>query len=169
MKDIQALYRELLKQPDGAPAAGSRVAASDVADTNADAFVPAENYRVDVAMAKTTGAVIRKAEAQFTPAQLALLKEAPKGVEIVTSPFKAGDRTHTRVGLSGPDALTAKVMERLRELFGPDVRIDVCIDKQPGPPLGMTPVSLSALNSELPEATLGIASSLRTPRGAARR
>ena len=79
------------------------------------------------------------------------------------------ERAFVSLYLSGPDALTAKVMERLRELFGPDVRIDVCIDKQPGPPLGITPVSLSALNSELPEATLGIASSLRTPRGAARR
>ncbi len=164
MKDIQALYRDLLKRPGDAATPGSNVASSDVADGDDD-FVPAENYRVDLAKAKTTGVIIRKTEAQFTPAQLALLQEAPKGVEMVKSPFKAGDRPLTRVGLSGPDALTAKVIERLRELFGPDVRIDVCIDKQPGPPLGMTPVSLSALNSELPEATLG----LSTRRGVLRR
>ena len=123
---------------------------------------------MELPVRQSTGVVIRKSAAGLTPAQLATLADAPEGVKVTRTDFKVGDKTYTRVGFDGPEAATAKATKKYAGRFGPDVQIDFCIDKQPGPPLGMTPVSFSALNSELPEATLGIARSAVAARRRAR-
>jgi hypothetical protein len=36
------------------------------------------------------------------------------------------------------------------------VEIDICLVKEPGPPLGSEPVSYAAINQELPNATIAL-------------
>lgn len=117
---------------------------------------PSENYSVGLAPAKSTGVVIQKGSAKLTSAQLALLGDAPPGVQVEKSDFRIGDRTYMRVSFTGPAALTAEAARKFSDSLGKEAQIDQCGEKAPGPPLGMTPVSLSALNNELPQATVDL-------------
>jgi len=120
------------------------------------AILEDENYSVALSLPKISGMVIQKGPAKLTSAQLAALTDAPPGVQVEKTDIKIGNRTFTRVGFSGPETTIAALAKKFADLFGKDVQIDFCIEKAPGPPLGMTPVSFSALNNELPLATLDL-------------
>ena len=129
----------------------------------ADSAIQAsQNYSVELPPAGTNGMVIQKAPAKPTSALLAALEGVPPGVQVQTSDFKIGNKTYTRVGFTGPAALTAEAAKKFADRFGNDAQIDQCGEKKPGPPLGMTPVSFSALNSELPQATVGLRRSVQS-------
>ena len=115
-----------------------------------------QNYSVALSVPKISGMVIQKGPAKLTSARLAALTDAPPGVQVEKTDFKIGNKTFTRVGFAGPEAITAALAKKFADLFGKDVQIDFCIEKAPGPPLGMTPASFSALNNELPLATLDL-------------
>ena len=122
-----------------------------------------------LARAEITGVVIQKSSAKLTSAQLAALDGC--AARRPGRDSRLQDRRqdlHAR-RLRGPRTPSLPRRRRNSPIrFGQDVQIDWCDEKAPGPPLGMTPVSFSALNSELPQATLGICVKLRTPRGAQR-
>ncbi|MDO8399278.1 MAG: hypothetical protein Q7T45_15805 [Bradyrhizobium sp.] len=120
------------------------------------------NYSVELARAGTTGVVIQKNAAKPASALDAALKDMPPGVQVERSDFKIGNKTYTRVGFSGPTAITTAAARKFADSFGKDAQVDQCGEKAPGPPLGMTPVSFSALNSELPQATVDLHRSIHS-------
>lgn len=115
-----------------------------------------DNYSVQLMPAHTTGVVLNKTSAALVPKQLAALADAPSGVMVSKADFKVGGKSYTRIGITGPPAVVAQLAKALTDAFGKDAQIDQCDEKAPGPPLGMTPVSFSALNRELPYATLDL-------------
>lgn len=115
-----------------------------------------DNYSVELVPARTTGVVLKKTQTALTPKQVAALADAPSGVMVSKADFKIGEKAYTRIGISGPPAVVALIAKALTDAFGKDAQIDQCDEKAPGPPLGMTPVSFSAVNRELPGATLDL-------------
>lgn len=167
---IPADERESYGLPALPPAAGLQDKSAARADKDpllelvkADSAIQAsQNYSVELPSARNTGMVIQKGPAKLTETQLAALEAAPPGVQVQRSDFKIGNKAYTRVGFTGPTALTAEAAKKLADRFGNDAQIDHCGEKAPGPPLGMTPVSFSALNSELPQATVDLRQSVRS-------
>lgn len=115
-----------------------------------------DNYSVELVPARTTGVVLKKTQTALTPKQVAALADAPTGVMVSKADFKIGEKAYTRIGISGPPAVVALIAKALTDAFGKDAQIDQCDEKAPGPPLGMTPVSFSAVHRELPGATLDL-------------
>jgi hypothetical protein len=71
----------------------------------------------------------------------------------VSDEIRIGDRVFVRVAVDVP----ANMKFSPRESFdrpGTHYEDDYCRDKQPGPPLGSQPDSMSALNQELPGAAI---------------
>ena len=120
-----------------------------------------ENYSMDIPVKRITGAVIEKSS-RLTPAQLATVADAPAGVDVARQDFKVGNKAYTRVAFAGSDPAIAAALKKLADILGPNVQIDWCIEKEPGPPFGMEPASFSALNSELPQATVRLRPPVRT-------
>lgn len=120
-----------------------------------------DNYSVALSEPHTTGVVLKKTATALTPKQQAALADAPTGVMVSKADFKVGGKSYTRIGITGPPEVVALVAKALTDSFGKDAQIDLCDEKAPGPPLGMTPVSFSALNRELPHATLDLRTSVQ--------
>lgn len=118
-----------------------------------------DNYSVALSEPHTTGVVLKKTANALTPKQQAALADAPTGVMVSKTDFKVGGKSYTRIGITGPPEVVALIAKALTDSFGKDAQIDLCDEKAPGPPLGMTPVSFSALNRELPHATLDLRTS----------
>lgn len=170
---IPADERESYGLPALPPAAGLQDKTAAGADNDPllefvkaySAIQASQNYSVELPLARNTGMVIQKGPAKPTSALLAALADVPPGVQVQKSDFKIGNKTYTRVGFTGPAALTAEAAKKFADRLGNDAQIDQCGEKAPGPPLGMVPVSFSALNSELPHATVDLRKSVRS-RGA---
>jgi len=126
------------------------------------AIEASQNFGVELPPAKNTGMVIQSGPAKPNLALLAAaLADLPPGVQVQKSDFKIGDKTYTRVAFTGPDKSTAEAARKFADRLGKDAQIDQCGEKAPGPPLGMMPVSFSALNSELPQTTVDLRKSVR--------
>ncbi len=140
-------------------------ASTDKTGSNADLWrefirthggLDSDNYGVALTDPHTTGVVLKKTATALTPKQQAALADAPTGVMVSKADFKVGGKSYTRIGITGPPEVVALMAKALRDSFGKDAQIDLCDEKAPGPPLGMTPVSFSALNRELPHATIDL-------------
>ena len=112
---------------------------------------PNKTYRVSFDVPQTKSGVIETTGSGT--AQPIALRDPPAGVTIKPEQVRIGDRTFTRFATTGTYDV-GDLIDWLRKVYGPEVKIDFCVDKQPGPPLGMQPVSFSALNQELPEARI---------------
>jgi len=120
------------------------------------------HYRLDLNLLKHSGAV-----AETTGKTVPDLKNAAlAGGNIAASEFKIGNRKFTRVGIDQPYGRSEDRAAYSRAL-GSNAETDYCRTKKPGPPLGLEPRSLGALNHELPGAALkldGLARAGRTVR-----
>jgi hypothetical protein len=76
-------------------------------------------------------------------------------------PVKIGNRTFVRIGLNTPYGSTGDLHNTFSKLLGVPVQVDICIVKEPGPPLGSEPTTFGALNHELPQASLRLTSAHR--------
>jgi hypothetical protein len=120
------------------------------------------NLRADLSLRNNTGGVLHKTASgggSTTPNESLL--DAPGGALIKKSDFKIGKETFTRVSVAAAGTIAADLLAKFSKDFGPKFEIDHCGEKKPGPPLGMEPVSYSALNSELPQATITLQGPVR--------
>jgi hypothetical protein len=117
------------------------------------------HYRLDLNLLKHSGAV-----AETTGKTVPDLKNAAlAGGNIAASEFKIGNRKFTRVGIDQPYGRSEDRAAYSRAL-GSNAETDYCRTKKPGPPLGLEPSSLGALNHELPEAALKLDGLVRAGR-----
>src|SRR5262245_2294530 len=117
------------------------------------------HYRLDLNLLKHSGAV-----AETTGKAKPDLKDAtPAGSNIAASEFKVGNRKFTRLGIDQPHGRSDNFAALSRAL-GAAAETDYCRTKKPGPPLGLEPASLAALNHELPEAAAKLDGLLRAGR-----
>jgi hypothetical protein len=117
---------------------------------------PRQNYRVDLDVRQTTGGIVETTGGLSVPD----LDGAKSGVYVDGNNFKIGDRTFTRIQ-SRSDAGTNVSLRESFDKPGQKYEDDTCREKQPGPPFGMRPGSWSALNHDLPEASLSIRTLIR--------
>lgn len=124
------------------------------------------NYAADLNLKQNTGGVLQG--------------ESPAGVHsgtphaglpttplVTKSTFKIGDQTFTRFSVASADpALAAGLLASLGKTLGAKFETDQCGEKQPGPPLGMEPMSYSALGRELPQAMVSLRAAALTESGA---
>src|SRR5262249_43805540 len=113
-------------------------------------------YRLDLNLLKHSGAV-----AETTGKAKPDLKDAtPTGSKLAASEFNIGNRKFTRLGIDQPHGGSDNLGAFSRAL-GAGAETDYCRTKKPGPPLGLEPRSLGALNHELPETALKLDSLAR--------
>jgi len=120
---------------------------------------PVNNFRLSMNVMKHNGGV-----AEVTGKQVPDLKNVVSQGNMTAELVKIGNRTYLRLGFNTPKEVTEDLARKLSELLGVPVEIDICLIKEPGPPLGSEPKSYSAINQELPNATIGV--KLRAGRGA---
>jgi hypothetical protein len=135
-------------------------AAYGLPDTGA---LPA-HYRADYELPKDSGGV---AETIGKPAEPDVKTGTPAGAEVKYEEFKIGNRTFVRLVYVLPHDVEHDFEEQFKPVLGESYEEDYCRDKQPGPPLGMQPSSFSALNHDLPEASVRFHATVSAP-GAAR-
>jgi hypothetical protein len=117
-------------------------------------------YRMDASLLRHDGGVVETTGRNTPTSQLT----SPTGTKLTSNDFKIGDRTFTRLGFDVPFGQNVNFTNYYKPIF-PGFGIDYCRFKAPGPPGGMEPSSLSALNHELPEATLIMTRGAATRRG----
>src|SRR5262245_20689635 len=118
------------------------------------------HYRLDLNLLKHSGAV---AETTGKSGKPDLKNATPAGGNVTDAEFKIGNRKFTRLGIDQPYGRSEDRAAYSRAL-GPNAETDYCRTKKPGPPLGMEPASLGALNHELPEAALKLDGRVRAGR-----
>jgi len=106
---------------------------------------PVNNYRLAINVMKHTGGV-----AETTGKQAPDLKESMTSGNVTAELVKIGSRTFIRLGFNTPTGATENLIEKYSKLLGVPVEIDICLVKEPGPPLGSQPASYGAINQELP-------------------
>jgi hypothetical protein len=108
---------------------------------------PSKTYRVSFDKSQTSGGVAETTGRHLRP-------ESPPtdGAEIIRHEFAIGNRTYVRIVYKKPFGLDRDLSRTFSEFYGSKYEEDSCRDKEPGPPLGMQPHSLSGLNQEIPEA-----------------
>ena len=121
---------------------------------------PVNNLRVSLNLMKHNGGVV-----ETTGRTLPDLKSSAIGPNVLVELFNVGPRTFARIGENTPYGKTDDLVERIRKLFGMPVEIDICIVKEPGPPLGSEPASYGALNHELPQTSVKLRKSTRAMAG----
>jgi hypothetical protein len=84
----------------------------------------------------------------------------PNGNFIAEQVTIAG-HTYVRIGANTPYGTVTDLAEMFSKLLGVKVVIDICIIKEPGPPLGREPPTYSALNQDLPQASVMLARTAR--------
>lgn len=109
------------------------------------------SYRADFNLPQNSGGVIMKPAGS---PKTKLPDAAPAGAKVTASEFKIGNATVTRLSYAAPSELIPTLDAKYSKSFGKSYQTDKCGEKKPGPPLGMEPVSYSALNRELPQATI---------------
>jgi hypothetical protein len=118
------------------------------------------HYRLDLNLLKHSGAV---AETTGKTGKPDLKDATPAGGKLATSEFKIGNRKFTRLGIDQPYGRGDNSAAYSRAL-GSNAETDYCRTKKPGPPLGMQPDSLAALNHELAETALKLQGRVRAGR-----
>jgi hypothetical protein len=121
---------------------------------------PVNNFRIDVNLMKHNGGVV-----ETTGRTLPDLKGGAIGANVLVEPVQIGDRTWWRIGVNTPYGKTDDLVEKFSKLFGVPVEIDICIIKEPGPPLGREPASYGALNHELPQTSVKLRKPTRVMAG----
>jgi hypothetical protein len=106
---------------------------------------PTNNYRLSVNVMNHAGGV-----AETTGKATPVINDSGVTAEL----FKVGNRTFVRLGMNTPSGVINNLIERYSGLFGVPIEIDICLIKEPGPPLGSEPASYSAINQELPHAAV---------------
>jgi len=110
-------------------------------DTPRTGGKPTNNYRLAVNVMNHTGGV-----AETTGKPTPAINDAGVTAQF----FKVGNRTFVRLGINTPSGVTDNFAEKYGRLLGVPIEVDICLIKEPGPPLGSEPVSYGALNQELP-------------------
>jgi len=119
------------------------------------------HYRLDLNLLKHSGAV-----AETTgKAKPDLNNATPAGGKLAASEFNIGNRKFTRLGIDQPHG-GGDNFAAFSRVLGTNAETDYCRTKKPGPPLGLEPRSLGALNHELPEVALKLDSSPSAVRSA---
>jgi hypothetical protein len=119
---------------------------------------PVNNFRMQVNVAKHSGGV-----AETTGKQLVSLANSMSSSNVSAELVKIGNRTFLRLGFNTPGGATDNLLEKFSKLLGVSVEVDICLIKEPGPPLGAEPVSYAAINQELPHAAIRLQASKRAP------
>ncbi len=112
---------------------------------------PGRNYRVEYDLPQDSGGV---AETTGKSAAPDVKSGTPEGAGVTTEEFSIGDRSFIRLVYTLVYGVQHDFDEQFKPVFGEDYEEDYCRDKQPGPPLGKEPLSYSALDRDLPEATI---------------
>jgi hypothetical protein len=109
-----------------------------------------KNYHMDIELQSISGALVETTGGKAKPD---VSTGIPSGAEVASSEFKIGNRTFARLTSNADNGVNFSLQERYGRSDS-NYEEDYCRDKQPGLPLGIQPVSLTALNHELPEARL---------------
>jgi hypothetical protein len=120
---------------------------------------PVNNFRVEFNLMKHNGVVV-----ETTGRTLPDLKSSAIAAYVL-EPFAFGGHAYLRIGVNTPYRTKDDLVEKIRKLFGVPVEIDICIIKEPGPPLGNEPASYGALNHELPQTSIKLRKSTRVMAG----
>lgn len=110
---------------------------------------PLNNYRLEVNAMKHTGGV-----AETTGKQVPNISAITSEGDITAEIFRIGDRNFVRFGVNTRSGVTEQLLEKFGPLLGVPIEADICLIKEPGPPLGSEPVSYRALNQELPHSSI---------------
>jgi len=107
------------------------------------------NYRLSINVMKHTGGV-----AETTGKQVPGVNETTSKGDVTAELFRIGNRTFVRLGFNTPSGVTNNFVEKYSGLLGVPIEVDICLIKEPGPPLGSEPVSYGAINQELPASVI---------------
>jgi Bacterial protein of unknown function (DUF922) len=110
---------------------------------------PLNNYRLAINVMKHSGGV-----AETTGKPVPYLNSATSNGDVTAELFRIGNRTFVRLGFNTPSGATDNPVDRYSGLLGVPVEVDICLIKEPGPPLGSEPVSYGAINQELPASVI---------------
>jgi len=110
---------------------------------------PLNNYRLAINVMKHSGGV-----AETTGKPVPYLNSATSDGDVTAELFKIGNRTFVRLGFNTPSGATDNLTEKYSGLLGVPIEVDICLIKEPGPPLGSEPVSYGAINQELPASVI---------------
>jgi hypothetical protein len=120
---------------------------------------PSSNYRLDVATPNRSGGLVKASANQPAPD---FKKGAPPGANVTARPVKIGNDTYYRLDISLDGGVTWNYSATWNQLFGPNIyETDVCREKQPGLPLGLDPVSFSAINQSILSSSVTLRANLR--------
>jgi hypothetical protein len=108
-------------------------------------------YRLDYDLPQQSGGVV---ETTGKDAKLDLKTGTPVGTEVTAEKIQIGQHTYVRLIYKQPYGLHHDFREQFARAYGPKYEEDICRDPEPAPPLGMQSGSLSALNHDLPQATV---------------
>src|SRR5262249_50149834 len=108
------------------------------------------HYRLDLNLFKHSGAV---AETTGKTGKPHLKDATPADGKLARSESNIGNRKSPRLGVDQPPGRPDNLAAFSRAL-GAAAETDYCRSKKPGPPVGIEPSTLGALNHELPEAAL---------------
>lgn len=138
----------------------TRLAANDAKAYGLETAGP--NIRADLSLRNNTGGVLHKTAPGGAATPNESLLDVAGAALVKKSDFKIGIETFTRVSVAAAGTIAADLLAKFSKDFGPKFQVDHCGEKKPGPPLGMEPVSYSALNSELPRATITLRGMVRS-------
>jgi hypothetical protein len=112
---------------------------------------PVTAYRAALALPQNSGGVVMN-----PPGAKTKLPDPPSGAGVTPSRFMIGKMPVMRLAYSGPSNLMPALADKYGHTFGKNYQTDFCAEKKPGPPLGMAPVSFSALGNDLPRAAISL-------------
>ena len=110
---------------------------------------PLNNYRLAINVMNHTGGV-----AETTGKQVPAVNETTSKGDVTAELFRIGNRTFVRLGFNTPSGVTNNFVKKYSGLLGMPIEVDICLIKEPGPPLGSEPVSYGAINQELPASVI---------------
>jgi hypothetical protein len=115
------------------------------------------NYRFEYDAPKRNGGVAETTAMRTKPG----LSGAPAGAEVTAENFKIGERSFVRIAYKVPYGAEHDFQQEHKAIFGSDFSEDFCRDKQPGPPLGAMPLSMSSFTHEIPATSITIHRDIR--------
>jgi hypothetical protein len=117
-----------------------------LADNLTSGGKPVTHFSISLNVLKHDGAVVETTGRSMPDLDTSRL---PKGNYTVDK-IRIGNRTYLRVAANTPFGSPADLVGKLSELTGVKFAVDICIVKEPGPPLGSAPVSTVSIDEELP-------------------
>jgi hypothetical protein len=122
---------------------------------------PVTNYRVSLNMLKHDGLSGELTGHAMPNLNATLL---PNG-NFIAEQVQIAGHTYVRIGANTPYGSVTDLVDTFSKLLGVTVVIDICIIKEPGPPLGSEPATFGALNHDLPQASVMLARPARMGAG----